>query len=94
MTANETATMGAMGLDYGTAGSVAQAIGAQAVDRGNVTADEVRAFLTADDGAYESDLWDVLGPFIDRIEDAILADHEERSEIDAATAIQNASADR
>lgn len=60
---------GEMGLSYSVAGSVAQALGAQAVDRGVVTREQVKAYL-ASERYDEDELWTVVGPLIDQIEDA------------------------
>lgn len=58
---------GELGLPFDVAGSIAQALGAQAVDRGNVTKEQVVAFLRNE---YDEDaIWNTLGQFIDEIED-------------------------
>ena len=66
------ADVGELGISTNEVGTVAQALGAQAIDRGNATKEQVVAYLTSDD--YDEDeLWTALGPLIDKIEDDALA---------------------
>lgn len=71
-------TTGELGLPFTVAGSVAQALGQAAIDRENVTTEQVVAFFaeTAQNDPLpfgEDALWDQLGPIVDQIEDAVLA---------------------
>lgn len=58
---------GDLGISFNTAGSVVQALGAAAVERGRVTRQQVVDYLSGP--AYdEMELWDVVGPLVDKIE--------------------------
>lgn len=67
------AGIGELGISYNEVGSVAQALGAQAVDRGNISRDEVITFMRTVYDEGEVGLWDKLGPLIDEIEDGAIA---------------------
>lgn len=67
--------VGELGISYDLVGGVAQSLGRAVVDRGNATREQVEAYMLSTD--YDEDeLWSVLGPLIDRIEDAVLADED------------------
>jgi hypothetical protein len=60
-------TDGELGLDVALVGTVAQALGTAAADRGKVTREQVVDFLLG--GDYdEAELWETVGPLIDAIE--------------------------
>ena len=66
---------GELGISFNEVGSVAQSLGVAAHERENVTREEVIAYMTGPE--YDEDeLWTVLGPLIDKIEDAVLASKE------------------
>lgn len=59
--------VGELGLSYSVVGSVAQSLGVAAYERGEVTRDQVVAYMTGP--KYDEDeLWNMLGPWIDEIE--------------------------
>lgn len=59
--------VGDLGLPFAEVGGVVQALGAAAVERGDVSHDQVVTYLKQD---YDEDIaWTVLGPLVDEIED-------------------------
>jgi len=61
---------GELGIPFTVVGSVAQSLGVAAYERDNVTREAVIGYMTGPD--YDEDeLWTVVGPLIDEIEDAV-----------------------
>lgn len=59
--------VGVLGIPTTVIGSVVQELGRAAIERGNVTDEQVVEYLTSDD-FNESVVWDTLGQIIDQIE--------------------------